>query len=123
MNIISKIETRVLLVIAVAVSMIGTIFGMKILVVEPMRRDFKEQIKNLSGIVLELGKVEKFRNENTYTIRKVKKGSQVILAPDNDMEIQQYSKGLGDKIDQLSQFNDSLSAEPKKSFWAKIKFW
>lgn len=85
---------------------------------QEMERADKREIRK-DALFLELAKTERFKIENTFTIKKPKKGSTVDVVIDNkmDAEFQKQAENL-DKL--INEFSKPDSIPVRKTFFQKL---
>lgn len=122
MNIVSKLETRVLMALAVVVSILGTVLIMNFMVIKPMRKMYEVQAKQQNELIVELAKMQKYAITNTYSIKKPKKGSSLILTPDNEIVVQEMARAVDEKISKIES-GDSVNVQIVPNVLSKPKTW
>lgn len=122
MALTNKIENRVLMISTAVVTILATVLIMTFGVVKPLKKVYEVQLRKQNELIIELAKISKYSIQNTYTIKKPKKGSTLIIAPDNDMTVNEVTKDLDEKINNLLPVEED-TIKTRKTFWDKIKFW
>lgn len=91
-----------------------------IFVVKPLTASYGKQIDRKDELIVNLVNIPKNMIQNSLTVKKVKKGSNIYYVPSSDLqaiEVKMDSLMMG-----ISFPNDSVKL-PGKTFWEKIKFW
>jgi hypothetical protein len=89
-------------------------------VVKPLTSSFGKQIDRKDELIVNLVKIPKNMIQNTLTVKKVKKGSNIYYVPSSDLQAVEI------KMDSLfREFTppDDTVNTPEKSFWEKLQFW
>jgi hypothetical protein len=120
MKIPFKIENRLLVLVTAVITITGTVLIMNIAVIKPMRKMYEVQSKKQSDLIVELAKISKYSIQNTYTIRKPKKGSTVILEPTNDLTVQEVTRGLDEKILNIMSTDTIKENKPLRSWFKRV---
>jgi hypothetical protein len=122
-----KFTDKVVHILLIVGTVLLTALVMNFIVVKPMNKlhnlEMARQIKQndkVMGLFLELAKQERFKIENTFTIKKPKKGSTVDIVIDNkmDAQFQQQANNLDDIIKKAAE-QDTIPVV-KKTFWQRI---
>lgn len=81
---------------------------------------YEKRIDKQNQLFLELAKVERLKIENTFTIKKPKKGSTVDVVIDNkmDAEFQKQAENLNTLINNFNK-QDTILVK-KKSFFQRL---
>ena len=120
-----KFTDKVVHILLIVGSIIVTAFIMNIIVVKPMNKihdiEMNRQIKQndkVMGMFLELAKVEKYKIENTFTIKKPKKGSELAIVLDNKLS---PDKEVTDGLDNIiKRATEQEAVVVKKTFWQRL---
>jgi hypothetical protein len=123
---VNRTENIILMAITSLITITATVLIMNYAVIGPMRHSYENQVEKQSELIVELAKIQKYSIENTYTIKKPKKGSTLIISPDNEMITHEITLGLQEKMDNLIIDQDTVIVEStprNKSFLRKIIFW
>lgn len=108
-------------------SIMLTAFFMNLFVVKPLRLINKENMEwfqkrdeKRDALFLKLAELERVKIENTFTIKKPKKGSTLDINIDNKMEpvFQKQSDDLKTIIDEFSKPDPGTPV--KKTFWQRL---
>lgn len=122
-----KWTNRIENIVIMICSIILTAFFMNLFVVKPIKVINKEnldryekRIDKQNQLFLELAKVERLKIENTFTIKKPKKGSTVDVVIDNkmDAEFQKQAENLNTLINNFNK-QDTILVK-KKSFFQRL---
>lgn len=117
MSLTNKIENRILIIGTAVVTVAATVLIMNLAVIKPMKNQYERQFKRQNEMIVELAKISKYSIQNTYTITKPKKGSNIIIQPNNSLDVQaeEIANNIDKKIEAL------LQPEPvKQNLWQRI---
>jgi GGDEF domain-containing protein len=117
MSLTNKIENRILIIGTAVVTVAATVLIMNLAVIKPMKNQYEKQFKRQNEMIVELAKISKYSIQNTYTITKPKKGSNIIIQPNNSLDVQaeEIANNIDEKIEAL------LQPEPvKQNLWQRI---
>ena len=111
------IKKAIWIVLAVVITACISVSTTVILMSKTNRDDYRKQMSDQNKTIVELAKIAKYSITNTYTVKKVK--GQLVVVPENNMNVNEATKGLDSLIVKLN--TEEIIKE--KTFLQKLKFW